>query len=38
MTMDTMGLRREDLIDWLEELAGVTTALLEAQGANTLFI
>lgn len=38
MTMDMMGLRREDLIDGLEEPAGATTALLEAQGANTLFI
>jgi peroxiredoxin family protein len=38
MTMDMMGLTREDLIDGIEEPAGATTALLEAQGANTLFI
>jgi peroxiredoxin family protein len=33
-----MGLKREDLIDGLEEPAGATTALLAAQGASTLFI
>ncbi len=38
MTMDMMGLKREDLIDGLEEPAGATTALLDAQGAATLFI
>lgn len=38
MTMDMMGLKREDLIDGLQEPAGATTALLEAQGAATLFI
>jgi peroxiredoxin family protein len=38
MTMDMMGLKREDLIDGLEEPAGATTALLDAQGGATLFI
>jgi len=38
MTMDMMGLKREDLFDGLEEPAGATTALLAAQGASTLFI
>jgi peroxiredoxin family protein len=38
MTMDLMGLTREDLVDGLEEPAGATTALLEAKGATTLFI
>jgi peroxiredoxin family protein len=38
MTMDLMGLAREDLIDGLEEPAGATSALLEAQDAITLFI
>jgi peroxiredoxin family protein len=38
MTMDLLGLKREDLIDGLEEPAGATTALAEAQGALTLFI
>lgn len=38
MTMDLFGLTREDMIDGLEEPAGATTALLEAQGATTLFI
>jgi peroxiredoxin family protein len=38
MTMDLLGLRREDLIDGLEEPAGATTALADAQGAITLFI
>jgi len=38
MTMDLLGLKREDLIDGLEEPAGATTALLAAQGASTLFI
>lgn len=38
MTMDLLGLRREDLVDGLEEPAGATTALLAAEGATTLFI
>jgi peroxiredoxin family protein len=38
MTMDMLGLKREDLIDGLEEPAGATKALAEAQGAITLFI
>jgi len=38
MTMDLLGLSRDDLIDGLEEPAGATTALLEAKGATTLFI
>ncbi len=38
MTMDLMGLTREDLIDGLEEPAGATTALLAAKDAITLFI
>jgi peroxiredoxin family protein len=38
MTMDLLGLTRDDLIDGLEEPAGATTALAEAQGAITLFI
>ena len=38
MTMDLLGLKREDLIDGLEEPAGATTALLEAKNATTLFI
>ena len=38
MTMDLLGLTREDLVDGLEEPAGATTALAEAQGAITLFI
>jgi peroxiredoxin family protein len=38
MTMDLMGLAREDLIDGLEQPAGATSALLEAQDAITLFI
>jgi peroxiredoxin family protein len=38
MTMDLLGLRREDLIDGLDEPAGATTALLEAQDAVSLFI
>jgi peroxiredoxin family protein len=38
MTMDLLGLKREDLIDGLEEPAGATTALAAAQGALTLFI
>ena len=38
MTMDMLGLKREDLIDGLEEPAGATKALAEAEGAITLFI
>jgi peroxiredoxin family protein len=38
MTMDLLGLKREDLIEGLEDPAGATTALAEAQGAITLFI
>jgi peroxiredoxin family protein len=38
MTMDMLGLSREDLIDGLEEPAGAATALAEAQDAITLFI
>jgi peroxiredoxin family protein len=38
MTMDLLGLHRDDLIDGLEEPAGATTALVEAQDAITLFI
>jgi peroxiredoxin family protein len=38
MTMDLLGLSREDLIEGLDEPAGATTALLEAGGATTLFI
>jgi peroxiredoxin family protein len=38
MTMDLLGLHRDDLIDGLEEPAGATTALLESQDAITLFI
>jgi peroxiredoxin family protein len=38
MTMDLLGLTKDDLIDGIEEPAGATTALLEAQDAITLFI
>lgn len=38
MTMDLMGLKREDLIDGVDEPAGAATALAEAEGATTLFI
>lgn len=38
MTMDLLGLKREDMIDGLGEPAGATTMLLEAQDAITLFI
>lgn len=38
MTMDLLGLEREDMIDGLDEPAGATTMLLEAQNAITLFI
>jgi peroxiredoxin family protein len=38
MTMDLLGLKREDMIDGLGEPAGATTMLMEAQDAVTLFI
>lgn len=38
MTMEMMGLKREDLVEGLEEPAGATTMLLAAQGAATFFI
>ncbi len=38
MTMDLLGLTREDLIDGAEAPAGATSALLDAQDAITLFI
>jgi peroxiredoxin family protein len=38
MTMDLLGLKREDMIDGLAEPAGATTMLMEAQDAITLFI
>lgn len=38
MSMDLMGLKRSDLIDGLDEPAGATTMLLEAQDAITFFI
>jgi len=38
MTMDLLGLDREDMIDGLGEPVGATTMLTEAQDAITLFI
>jgi peroxiredoxin family protein len=38
MTMDLLGLTKDDLIEGLAEPAGATTALAEAQDAVTLFI
>jgi peroxiredoxin family protein len=38
MTMDLLGLKREDLIDGLSDPAGAATALAETKGAATLFI
>jgi peroxiredoxin family protein len=38
MTMDLLGLKREDMIDGLDEPAGAAAMLLEAQDAVTLFI
>jgi len=38
MTMDLMGLKREDMIDGLGEPVGATAMLMEAQDAITLFI
>ena len=38
MTMDLMGLTKDDLIAGIEEPAGAATALAAAEGATTLFI
>jgi peroxiredoxin family protein len=38
MTMDLLGLKREDLIDGIDEPVGATTMLLEAQDAVSFFI
>lgn len=38
MTMDLLGLSKDDLIEGLDDAAGATTALLEAEHATTLFI
>jgi peroxiredoxin family protein len=38
MTMDLLGLKREDMIDGISEPAGATTMLLEAQDAVSFFI
>lgn len=38
MTMDLMGLKKDDLIDGLQEPAGAATALEATEGATTLFI
>jgi peroxiredoxin family protein len=38
MTMDLLGLKREDMIEGVGEPAGATTMLMEAQDAITLFI
>ena len=38
MTMDLLGLSREDMIDGLDEPTGATAMLLEAQDAVTMFI
>ena len=38
MTMDLLGLSRQDMIDGLDDPVGATTMLLEAQDAVTLFI
>ena len=38
MTMDLLGLKRDDLIDGLEEPADATTALLAGPGAPTRLI
>jgi peroxiredoxin family protein len=38
MTMELLGLKRENLVEGLEDPAGATSALLEADGATTLFI
>lgn len=38
MSMDMMGIKREDLIDGLEEPAGAAYMLEQARGASTFFI
>ena len=38
MTMDLLGLQREDMIDGLDEPVGAASMLMEAQDAVTLFI
>lgn len=38
MTMDLMGLSKDDLIEGIDEPAGAATALAAAEGATTLFI
>ncbi len=38
MTMDLMGLVKDDLIEGIEEPAGAATALAAAEGATTLFV
>jgi len=38
MTMDLLGLKREDMIEGLGEPAGATAMLMESQDAITLFI
>ena len=38
MTMDLMGLKREDIIEGLGDPVGATTMLIEAQDSVTLFI
>ena len=38
MSMDLMGLHREDLVEGLEEPAGAATMLAEAAGAATFFV
>lgn len=38
MTMDLMGLTKDDLIDGIEDPAGAATALAVADGTTTLFI
>jgi peroxiredoxin family protein len=38
MTMDLMGLTKDDLIEGIEEPAGAATALAAADGSTTLFI
>jgi peroxiredoxin family protein len=38
MSMDLMGITRDDLIEGVEEPVGAASMLAEAQGAITLFI
>jgi peroxiredoxin family protein len=38
MTMDLLGLKREDMIEGLGEPAGATAMLMESQDAITFFI